>query len=54
MARFDRLKCRALFEKRFGRITILQRLPVTVQAEKCLCGGHLCLKLVCDSMGEDG
>jgi hypothetical protein len=54
MARFDRLKCRALFEKLFGRITILQRFSVTVQEEKCLCRGHLCLKLVRDGMGEDG
>jgi hypothetical protein len=54
MARFDRLKRRALFEKLLRRITLLQRFPVVVQAEKCLCRGHLCLKLVCDGMGEDG
>jgi hypothetical protein len=54
MARFDRLKRCALFEKLRRRITLLQRFPVVVQAEKCLCRGHLCLKLVRDGMGEDG
>jgi hypothetical protein len=54
MAWFDRLKRRALCEKLLRRITLFERLPVVVQAEKCLYRGHLCLKLVRDGMGEDG
>jgi hypothetical protein len=54
MARFDRLKRRALFEKLLRWITRFERLSVVMQAEKCLCGCHLCLKLVRDGVCQYG